>query len=80
LVSATWSAPESAFWLSAAAPAFHPTRDYVTTMIGYRRAALVVDGVAIDGQPYHHDVWQQRLGRQFSSCHAAWAETAIEAV
>ena len=79
-ISATWSAAEPAFWLSAPAPAFHPTRDYVTTMISYRRAELVVDGATIDGEPHDHAGWEQRLGRPFSSCHAALAETAIEAV
>lgn len=77
-ISAAWSAAEPAFWLSAPAPAFHPTRDYVTTMISYRRAELVVDGITIDGEPHDHAGWEQRLGRPLSSCHAAWAETAIE--
>jgi hypothetical protein len=77
-VSAAWSAAEPAFWLSAPAPTFHPTRDYVTTMISYRRANLVVDGRTIDGEPYEHELWQERLGRPFSSCHAALAETAID--
>ncbi|CAN5857170.1 hypothetical protein BH23ACT5_BH23ACT5_00740 [soil metagenome] len=79
-ISASWSAAEPAFWLSAAAPAFHPTRDYVTTMISYRRAHLVVDGQPIAGEPYDHDVWGQRLGRTLSSCHVALAETAVESV
>lgn len=79
VISATWSEPEPAFWLSAPAPTFHPTRDYVTTMVSYRRAELVVDGTTVAGDPYAHDGWQQRLGRPFSSCHAALAETAIEA-
>ncbi|HEX2154210.1 MAG TPA: hypothetical protein VHL52_09535 [Acidimicrobiia bacterium] len=79
-VSATWSSADPSFWLSASAPAFHPTRDYVTTMTSYRRAELVVDGVTIRGEPHDHSGWIQRLGRPFSSCHAAWAETAIEAV
>lgn len=79
LISASWSAPEPAFWLSARAPAFHPTRDYVTTMINYRQAELVVNGATIAGDPYAHDGWEQRLGRPLSSCHVALAETAIEA-
>jgi hypothetical protein len=78
-VSATWSSAEPAFWLSAPAPVFHPTRDYVTTMTSYRQAALVVDGTPIPGDPRDHAGWGERLGRPFSSCHAAWAETAVEA-
>lgn len=78
-ISASWSAAETPFWLSAPAPAFHPERDYVTTMISYRRAELVVDGAVIDGAPYDHSGWEERLGRPFSSCHVALAETAIEA-
>ena len=77
-IVASWSDPEPALWLSAPAPAFHPTRDYVTTMVGYRRAELVVDGTRMTGEPYVHELWQQRLGRPFSSCHAALAETAID--
>lgn len=79
VISAAWSGPEPAFWLSAPAPAFHPTRDYATTMVSYRRAELVVDGTSVSGEPYAHEEWQQRLGRPFSSCHIALAETAIEA-
>jgi len=79
VISAEWSRPEPAFWLSAPAPAFHPTKDYVTTMVSYGRAELVVDGMRVLGDPYAHDEWQQRLGRPFSSCHVALAETAIEA-
>lgn len=78
-IVASWIDPEPAFWLSAPAPTFHPTRDYVTTMVGYRRAELVVDGTRIAGDPYVHELWKQRLGRPFSSCHAALAETAIDA-
>lgn len=78
-ITATWSAPEPPFWVSAPAPAFHPSHDYVTTMISYRRAGLVVDGTPIAGEPYDHTGWQQRLGLPFSSCHVALAETAIEA-
>lgn len=77
-ISASWSAPEPAFWVSAPAPAFHATRDYVTTMISYRRAELVVDGIRVEGEPYEHAGWAERLGRPFSSCHMALAETAIE--
>lgn len=77
-IVASWSDPEPALWLSAPAPAFHPTRDYVTTMVGYRHAELVVDGTRMTGKPYVHELWQQRLGRPFSSCHAALAETAID--
>lgn len=79
MISASWISPEPAFWLSAPAPAFHPTRDYVTTMVSYRGAELVVDGTTIAGDPYSHEEWEQRLGRSFSSCHVALAETAIEA-
>ena len=79
VISASWSDAEPAFWLSAPAPELHPTRDYVTTMISYQRAELVVDGSIVAGVPYAHDWWQERLGRPFSSCHAALAETAIEA-
>lgn len=78
-VSGSWSAAETPFWLSAPAPTFHPSRDYVTTMISYRQAQLTVDGVTIEGHPYDHDDWARRLGRSFSSCHVALAETAIEA-
>lgn len=78
-VSATWGSPEPAFWLSAPAPAFHPSRDYVTTMVSYRSAELVVDGTKVGGEPGDHADWGERLGRPFSTCHAAWAETAIEA-
>ena len=78
-ISASWSDGEAPFWLTAPAPAFHPTRDYATTFISYRQAELVVDGTTIDGQPYPHEAWEQRLGRPFSSCHVALAETAIEA-
>jgi len=78
MISASWVSPEPAFWLSAPAPAFDPTRDYVTTMVGYRGAELVVDGTAITGDPYPHKEWERRLGRPFSSCHVALAETAIE--
>jgi hypothetical protein len=78
-ITASWSDPEPPFWLSAPAPTFHPTRDYVTTMVSYQHAELVVDGTMVDGDPYVNDEWQQRLGRPFSSCHVAWAETAIEA-
>lgn len=78
-VSAAWRAGEPAFWLSAPAPAFHPTRDYVTAMVSYRRAKLVVDGRDIEGETYNHARWEERLGRPFSSCHVALAETALEA-
>ena len=78
VVSASWSDPEPALWLSAPAPAFHPTQDYFTTMISYRRAKLVIDGIPAAGRPFPHDLWQQRLGRPFSSCHAAFAESAVE--
>jgi hypothetical protein len=78
-ISASWSAAEVPFWVSAPAPIFHPERDYVTTMISYRRAELVVDGAVIEGSPYPHSGWEERLGRPFSSCHVALAETAIEA-
>ena len=78
-IVAKWSEPEPAFWLSAPAPAFHPTRDYFTTMVSYQRAELVVDGTPVLGEPYAHEEWQQRLGRPLSSCHVALAETAIEA-
>ena len=78
-ISASWSAAETPFWLSAPAPAFHPSRDYVTTMISYRRAELVVNGTAASGVPYSHSGWEERLGQPFSSCHVALAETAIEA-
>jgi hypothetical protein len=78
-ISASWSDPAPAFWLSAPAPALHPTRDYVTSMVSYQRAELTVDGSILGGVPYAHDWWQQKLGRPFSSCHAALAETAIEA-
>lgn len=78
-ISASWSEPEPPFWVSAPAPAFHPTRDYVTTMVSYRKAELTVDGLTVAGEPYLHDGWHQRLGRPFSSCHVALAETAIEA-
>ena len=78
VISASWSDPEPAFWLSAPAPAFHPSRDYVTTMVSYHRAELVVDGTTVSGKPYAHDEWQQRLGRPFSSCHVALAETAVD--
>ncbi len=79
-ITATWGTPDPPFWVSAPAGTFHPTRDYVTTMISYWRASLVVDDTPISGQPYDHTVWRQRLGRSFSSCHIALAETAIEAV
>ncbi|MEX2422433.1 MAG: hypothetical protein WD990_00510 [Acidimicrobiia bacterium] len=79
-VTVTWGAPEPPFWVSAPAGTFHPTRDYVTTMISYRQATLVVDDEQISGEPYDHAGWQQRLGKPFSSCHVALAETAIEAV
>lgn len=78
-IAATWSAPAPPFWVSAAAPTFHPSHDYVTTMISYRQASLVVDDTPISGQPYDHTSWEQRLGMPFSSCHVALAETAIEA-
>ena len=78
-ISASWSQGEEPFWLTAPAPAFHPTRDYATTFVSYRQAELVVDGTAIDGSPFPHEEWQRRLGRPFSSCHVALAETAIEA-
>lgn len=78
-ITASWSDPETPFWLSAPAPTFHPNRDYVTTMVSYQHAELVVDGVTVTGDAYSHGEWQQRLGRPFSSCHAALAETAIEA-
>lgn len=79
VVSASWRYPEPAFWLSAPAPSFHPSHDYVTTMVSYGRADLVVDGLTIAGEPYEHADWEQRLGRPFSSCHAALSETAIGA-
>ena len=79
VISASWSNPEPAFWLSAPAPAFHPTRDYVTTMVSYQSAELIINGTTISGEPYAHEEWQQRLGRPFSSCHVALAETAVEA-
>lgn len=79
VISASWSEPDPAFSLSAPAPAFHPTNDYLTTMVSYRRAELVVDGTTVTGEPYPHEQWQQRLDRPFSSCHVALAETAIEA-
>ena len=79
VISASWSDPDPVFWLSAPAPAFHPTNDYVTTMISYRRAELIVDGTTVAGEPYAHEEWQRRLSRPFSSCHIALAETAIEA-
>ncbi|HSJ29126.1 MAG TPA: hypothetical protein VLB67_13040 [Acidimicrobiia bacterium] len=78
-VTASWSAPDRPFWLSAPAPVFHPTRDYVTTMIGYRHAELVLDGTDVPGVPYDHPGWGERFGFAFSSCHVALAETAIEA-
>jgi hypothetical protein len=78
-VSAHWSAAEPAFWLSAPAPTFHPTRDYATVMVGYRQAELVIDGRPVQGEPYDHAFWEERLERPFSSCHAALAETAVEA-
>lgn len=78
-ISASWSVPDPALFVSAPAPAFHPTRDYVTTLISYRRAELWVDGTRIEGEPYEHTGWAERLGRPFSSCHVALAETAIEA-
>ena len=77
-IAASWSAPEPAFWLSAPAPAFHPTRNYFTTMVSYQASQLVVDGDEVTGRPYSHDLWEERLGRPFSSCHAAFAETAVE--
>ena len=78
-VVASWSHPEPAFWLSAPAPEFHATHDYSTAMISYREAELVVDGKTVDGSPFPHEVWEQRLQRPFSSCHAALSEIAIEA-
>lgn len=80
VISASWSDPEPAFWLSAPAPAFHPDRDYFTTLVSYHSAELVVDGTTVSGDPYNHDLWQRRLGRPFSSCHVALAETAVEAM
>jgi hypothetical protein len=78
-VSAHWSVAEPPIWLSAPAPAFHATRDYTTVLVGYRHAALVVDGHPVEGKPYDHSAWNQRLGQPFSSCHAALAETAVQA-
>jgi hypothetical protein len=79
LISASWSLPDPAFWLTAPAPAFHHKRDYATVMVGYREAELVVDGNMAEGDPYDHPLWRARLGRSFSSCHAALSETAVEA-
>lgn len=79
VISASWSDPEPAIWLSAPAPEFHPELDYFTTLVSYQSAELVVDGTTVSGDPYNHDVWQRRLGRPFSSCHVALAETAVEA-
>ena len=79
VIGASWGDPEPPFWLSAPAPTFHPTRDYVTTLVSYQHAELVVDGTTVAGDPFIHAEWQQRLGRRFSSCHMALAETAIEA-
>jgi len=79
-VSASWSSADLPVWVSAPAGTFHPSRDYVATMISYRRAELIVDGTMVEGAPYAHAGWEGRLGRPFSSCHVALAETAIEAV
>ena len=79
VITASWSDPEPAFFVDAPAPAFHPSRDYVTTLVGYGRAELVVDGERTTGSPYPHTEWERRLGRPLSSCHIAMAETAIEA-
>lgn len=77
-IEASWSSPEPPIWLSAPAPSFHATRDYFTTMVSYRDSELVVDGHKVAGDPYPHALWEERLGRPFSSCHAAFAETAVE--
>ena len=77
-ISASWTKPEPPIWLSAPAPAFHPSRDYFTAMVSYDSAELVVDESAFEGSPYRHGAWEDRLGRPFSSCHAALSEVAVE--
>ncbi len=78
-IEARWGGAEPAFWVSAPAPAFHPTRDYTSTFVGHWQAELVVDGLPVPGRPFDHAWWEERLGRRFSSCHVALAETAVEA-
>ncbi|HUG74708.1 MAG TPA: hypothetical protein VMM81_03430 [Acidimicrobiia bacterium] len=78
-VEATWRSGHEPFFVSAPMGSFHPSRDYVATMISFGQADLRIDDDAVDGHPYPHAWFEEVLGRTFSSCHVALAETAVEA-
>jgi hypothetical protein len=78
-IEARWEQLGSAFWMDARAPSLLPDEDIVSVFREARAGRVLVGGRPVGGSPFPDSRWVPKLGRTFSSCHAALGEVRIRA-
>ncbi len=76
-IEAEWRAPGEPFWAAAIAGTFTDERDILGVMAEFRAASVRIGDRAGPGSPYDDPWWEPRVGRTFSSCHVALAESSL---
>lgn len=76
-IEARWADGEEPVWTAAMAGTFTGERDILGVMAAFESASVRIGGWEAPGAPYHDPWWERRIGRPFSSCHVALAESSL---
>jgi len=77
VIEANWSSGEAPIWAAAMAGTFTAERDILGVMAAFNAASVRIGEFDAAGAPYRDPWWEPRIGRPFSSCHVALAESSL---